>query len=80
MQAPKACTHSKLTRQIAGGGTSDVFKEIGIGLYSVGFSVKSDKYGAWELKDIVTHQWADTNLFERDVGSTGNWRILSVNC
>ena len=34
----------------------------------------------WQLKDIVTQQWTGTNLFERDVGSSGNFKILSVNC
>ena len=57
-----------------------MFRELGNGVYSVGFSVKSDEYAMWQLKDIVTQQWAHTNLFERDVGSTGNWKILSVDC
>lgn len=57
-----------------------MFEELGDGLYSVGFSVESDDYGMWQLKNIVTQQWANTTLFERDVGSTGNWEILSVDC
>jgi len=57
-----------------------VFEEVGDGVYSVGFSVKSDTYYMWQLKDVVTQQWTNTNLFERDVGSTGNWKILSVSC
>ena len=57
-----------------------MFEEVGDGVYSVGFSVKSDTYYMWQLKDVVTQQWTNTNLFERDVGSTGNWKILSVSC
>jgi len=65
---------------ITGGGTSGVFEELGNGLYSVGFSVRSDTYDMWRLKNIVTQQWINTNLFERDVGSAGNWKVLSADC
>ena len=57
-----------------------MFEELGDGRYSVGFSVKSDEYRMWQLRNIVTQQWAGSHLFERDVGSTGNFKILSVNC
>jgi len=57
-----------------------VFEDLGDGLYSVGFSVKSDNYTMWQLRDIVTQQWINTNLFKYDVGSAGNWKILYVNC
>jgi len=57
-----------------------VFEELGNGLYSVGFSVRSDTYDMWRLKNIVTQQWINTNLFERDVGSAGNWKVLSADC
>lgn len=57
-----------------------MFEDLGDGLYSIGFSVFSDTYGASQLKDIVTQQWNNTNLFEWDLGSSGNWGIVSVNC
>ena len=66
--------------QIADGGTYGVFGNIGNGLYAVGFSVKSDTYGMSQPKDMVTQQWTGTNLFQQDVGSAGNWRVLSVTC
>jgi hypothetical protein len=66
--------------QVTEGGTSDVFEDLGYGLYAIGFSVESETYGSSELKSIVTQQWRGTNLFERDVGSDGNWYILSVSC
>ncbi|KAF9648262.1 hypothetical protein BDM02DRAFT_3129150 [Thelephora ganbajun] len=65
---------------IASGGTSDVFEELGNGLYSVGFGVRSNIYEAWQLRNIVTEQWINTNLFEWDVGNAGNWKILSADC
>jgi hypothetical protein len=57
-----------------------VFEELGTGLYSAGFSVESYQYDRRQLKNIVTQQWTNTNLFERDVGSSGNWKILYLNC
>jgi len=66
--------------RVAGGGTSGAFEELGDGRYSVGFSVKSGQYKMWQLRNIVTQQWTGTNLFERDVGSAGNFKILSVSC
>ena len=57
-----------------------MYEEHGDGAYSVGFSVVSNEYETWELKNIVTQQWTNTNLFERDVGGTGNWKIISVSC
>jgi len=65
---------------IADGGTSDVFEDLGNSTYHVGFGVKSREYGMSQLKEIVTQQWSGTFLFERDVGSIGNWKILSVDC
>jgi len=65
---------------VVDGGTSDVFEDLGNGIYAVGFAVESDTYGSSQLKDIVTEQWSGTNLFEWDVGSAGNWMVLSANC
>jgi len=57
-----------------------VYEEQGNGVYSVGFSVKSNEYDMWKLKEIVTQQWPNTNLFKQNVGTIGNWKVLSVSC
>ena len=57
-----------------------MFDELGDGLYSVGFGVRSGEYEAGQLKNIVTQQWPNTNLFEWDVGSAGNWKVIHANC
>jgi len=65
---------------IVDGGSSDVFEDFGNGNYHVGFGVKSTEYGMFQLQQIVTEQWPSSLLFERDVGTLGNFRVLSVDC
>jgi len=65
---------------IAGGGTSDYFEDLGNSTYRAGFSVTSREYGLYQLTEIVTQQWPGTFLFDRDVGTIGNWKVLSVDC
>jgi len=57
-----------------------VFEDHHDGTYDIGFSVSSDTYENWQLKDIVTSQWKGTDLFTYDVENGGKWKVLSVNC
>lgn len=50
------------------------------GVYCIGFSVLSEKYENEQLKDIVTKQWLNTDLYKYNVANGGNWKVLSADC
>lgn len=71
---------NNLLFQMASGGTVNMWNQVDDRTYTVGFSVRSERYSRDHLAYIVTQQWPGTNLFQNDVSGNGNWEVVSVTC